>query len=297
MTGISTTAPPPPIARRIIAGSALIVVALALSALVGEQAERLLDMTPAARGVLMAVLVSALVVPGIWWLRTRVDRRPVAEVGLAPTSRDLGAMALGVGFVAVPVLLTLLTSRLFGWATISVDTSSAGLSALGIGLLTVFLLEALPEELVVRGYLYRNLSAVQARWIASAVAVLLFVVLPVVINLVQRYLLGLEVTINGASSIQPGFLVTLLVFGSFQQYLRVLTGTVWTGIGFHMAFVEINRIMGPRESQMIRFEEVVNGGPLQVVVFGSIAVILVALIAWPWIRRRPIGWREVDPEQ
>ena len=289
-------AAPVSIPRRLAAGSAVIVVALVLIPYVGEFAQRSLGWAPAMAGLLQAAVLSALVGVGIWWLRTRLDRRPLAEVGLALTRRNLGAMALGFGLVALPVVVTIVGSRLFGWATISIDSSSAGLSALGIGLLTVFLLEAFPEELVVRGYLYRNLATTRARWRASAIAVLMFVALPVVIHLSQRYLLGQDATINGASSIQPSFLVTLLVFGSFQQYLRVLTGTIWTGIGFHMAFVQINRIMGPRESQMIRIEEVVHGGPMQAAVFGVIGVTLVTLLAWPWIRRRPIGWGVVEGE-
>jgi membrane protease YdiL (CAAX protease family) len=43
---------------------------------------------------------------------------------------------------------------------------------------TAFLYEALPEELTLRGYAYRNLNATLRRWTASLVVVLLFLMVP-----------------------------------------------------------------------------------------------------------------------
>jgi membrane protease YdiL (CAAX protease family) len=281
--------------RRIAVASLWIVLVLSTGAFVGEHAQRIFELSGVARGLLQGIVMSGLVLPCIWWLRARVERREVASVGLAPTARDVRALAMGVGFVAVPVLLVIIASRLFGWATISVDTSSAGLSALAIGLLAVFLFEALPEEMVVRGYIYRNLSATHARWKASIISVLFFVALPLAAVPVER-MMGLEISVNGASTIQPSFLVIMLVFGTFQQYLRVLSGTIWLGVGFHMAFVLINRIMGPRESQMIHFVDATNEGAVQLVALGTVVLILVTLFAWPWLAKRSLGWREVDTE-
>lgn len=140
---------------------------------------------------------------------------------------------LGVGIVPLPVLIIIAVSRLFGWATIAIDTSSASLQALAFGTVTVFLLEAVPEELVVRGYIYRTLSATRARWKAAVVSVLLFVTIPILIVAVQRYVLGMEIRINGTDRIEPSFLITMLIFGSFLQYLRVLSGTIRKRARFH----------------------------------------------------------------
>lgn len=286
-----------PLVWRVVAGVAFLVGALSLAAFIGQQAQQSYGLSSAARGLLQGIVMSGLVVPGIWWLRRRIDRRPLAEVGLEVSGRNLGGLAIGLGFVVVPVASVLGASRLFGWATIAVDTSSSGLWGLAIGLLTVFLFEALPEELAVRGYLYRNLSAVHARWKASILAVLLFITMPILGVAIQHYLLGMEIQVNGASSIQPSYLVIMLVFGSFQQYLRVLSGTIWLGVGFHTAFILINRIMGPRDDQMIRFAEVHAGGPLQLVAMASVGLILVTVFAWPWLARRSLGWREVERER
>jgi membrane protease YdiL (CAAX protease family) len=296
MAAISEAVPRMSTPQRVAAAAVWIVLVLTTAAFVGEHAQQLYDLSGAARGLLQAVIMSGLVVPGIWWLRARVERREVASVGLAPTARNFKALLLGFGFVAVPVLLVIITSRLFGWATISVDTSSAGLSALAIGLITVFLFEALPEELVVRGYIYRNLSAEHARWKASVMSVLLFLTMPILGVFFQHYVLGMEIRINGADSIQLSYLIIMLIFGSFLQYVRVLSGTIWIGIGFHASFVLINRIMGPRESQMIRFVDATNEGAVQLVALGALVLILVTLFAWPWIARRSLGWREVEPE-
>jgi len=126
--------------------------------------------------------------------------------------------------------------------------------------------------------------------------VLLFLAMPILIVSIQHLLLGHEIRVNGAASIEPSYLVIMLVFGSFLQYVRTLSGTIWIGVGFHASFVLINRIMGPRETQMIRFEEVTAAGPLQLVAIGSVVLVLGTIFAWPWVARRSLGWGEVDRE-
>lgn len=283
-------------ATRVLLAVTIITVALVGATFAGEQAERLLGLSARARHLLQAVITSSVVLPAIWWLRSRFEGRELASVGLQFSGRTLGGVVVGVGIVAVPVLLIITTSRLFNWATIAIDTSPAALWALAVGVVTVFLLEAVPEEVVVRGYIYRTLSGTQARWKASVLSVLLFLAIPIVIVGIQHYLLRQEIQINGASRIEPNYLIIMLIFGSFQQYLRVLSGTIWIGVGFHGAFVLINRIMGPRPSQMIRFEDVTASGPLQLVSIGSVVLILGTILAWPWLARRSLGWRQVDPE-
>ena len=247
-----------PIATRVSLATAIIVLALSLSTFAGEHVQRLLNLSTQGRQLLQAVIASGLVIPLIWWLRSRYDGREVGSVGLEYSRRVVGGVAVGVGIVALPVLIIIVASRLFGWASITIDTAPATLQRFALGVITVFLLEAVPEELVVRGYIYRTLSGTLARWKASLLSVLLFVTIPILSTGIQHYLLGLEISLNGSNRIEPSFLIILLIFGSLQQYLRVVSGTIWIGVGFHAAFVLINRIMGPRETQMIRVGEV-NG--------------------------------------
>ena len=83
---------------------------------------------------------------------------------------------------------------------------------------------------------------------------------------------------------------------SFVQYLRVLTGNVWTSIGFHLAFLLVNRIMGPQPSRMISVTDVSPDAPIQMVTLVIVVLVLGGLIAWPFARKRPLRWNERDPE-
>ena len=160
MTDAFPKSHPASLAPRIAAAAALIAVGLALSAWIGIQAESLLGVAKAVRYGLQALVLSALVVPGVWWLRTRVDRRPMRGLGLSTPRHALQAFGLGMAIVVTPMLVTSVMAAALGWATVTIDLSPASLSRLLVAAGTVFFFEALPEELVFRGYIYRTLNAV-----------------------------------------------------------------------------------------------------------------------------------------
>lgn len=194
--------------QRVLLAVTVIVIAIVAATLAGAQAARFYGFSPRGRQLLQAVVTPGLVLPAIWWLRSRLEGREVTSVGLEFSRRSLGGVALGVVIVALPVLLIIGTSRLLGWATIIIDTSPAALWAFALGVITVFLFEAVPEELVARGYIYRTLSAAHARWKAAVLSVLLFLATPIVMVSIQRYPLGQEIQVNGASRIEPSARVT-----------------------------------------------------------------------------------------
>jgi hypothetical protein len=82
-------------------------------------------------------------------------------------------------------------------------------------------------------------------WAAAALTVVLFVLLPVILVPIQRNILGMDISVGATNHITVDYLIIMTIFGSFVQYLIILTGTVWTSIGFHLAFLLANRIMGP----------------------------------------------------
>jgi hypothetical protein len=196
----------------------------------------------------------------------------------------------------VPLVLTLVVTSLLGWATVTVNTSTPALGALAAGYVTVFFFEALPEELVFRGYIYRNLNTTLRRWAAGAVTVALFVLLPIVLVAIQRNILGMEIQVGPSDRITGGYLITMMFFAAFVQYLRILTGTVWTGIGFHLHFVFLNRLLGPRETNLIRLTDLTTEGPMQVTLIITVLLVLAALVLSPRFLKRSLGWNQVDPE-
>jgi len=288
--------PPVSLPVRIAAAAALICVGLALAGWTGYQAEQGLGLSKVARYGLQALILSALVVPGVWWLRTRVDRRPMSGLKLATPRTALLAFGLGMGIVLVPTIVTGLLAGTLGWATVTLDLSSAALLKLLIAAATVFFFEALPEELVFRGYIYRTLNGVAPKWAAGAITTALFVATPVCTWLIARYLLRIPFGMGGSDGITVGYLSMILAFGLFTQYLRILTGVLWTSMGFHFAFILLNRVVGPRPSHLLRFTDVTAGGPLQMTPLILMLIILVGLLAYPWLAKKPIGWGARDPE-
>lgn len=286
----------PSLAIRIGAAWLLTLVALALAGWAGEFVQTTFGAGRYLRYGLQALIMSGLVVPGILWLRVNLDRAPVSGLGLPGSGRAVRDMALGIGLIALPLFATILFSKLFGWANVSVTDADGAWTGLLFSMLTVFFFEALPEELAFRGYIYRNLNTRWSRWLAGAVAVVLFVLLPVVLVPIQEHILKMDVVVGGAFGLTAGYLITMAIFGSFVQYLRILTGTIWMGVGFHFAFVLLNRVIGPRPTDLIQFSDVVASGAMQITAIGIVGLLAVGLLAYPKLSGRPIGWGRVVPE-
>jgi len=169
------------------------------------------------------------------------------------------------------------------------------LKSFAIGIVTVFLFEGLPEELLFRGYIYSNLNSHYARWKSAIITVLLFVLLPILSVPIQKYIFGMEIYLGGHNYVAPSYILTLLVFGSFVQYLRMLSKSVWVGIGFHTLFVYFDRIMGTTSDNLIQFN--LTGGselPLQIAFIGSLLLVFLIVILYPKISKRNIGWKEIQ---
>lgn len=137
------------------------------------------------------------------------------------------------------------------------------------------LYEALPEELVFRGYFYRNLADALPRWLAVLGQAGLFT------------LFG--VAIGAAGSIDR--VVLFLLFATVLGYLRAVTGSVWTGIGFHLAFQIVAQLTSPNHGQFT----VTDLLTLQGVAFVLLPFTLGALLVRAACRGRT-GWRHPDPD-
>ncbi len=278
---------------RIAAACALILMALSLIPWLSETAW---GVDSAGMYLLRALFVSAIVVTGIWWLRTRRDGLSMADLGIPGMPRALQDFGRGVGIVALPLAAASILGNSLGWADVSVNLSWSALGAIVVGATTVLLFESVPEELVFRGYIYRNFSARHRRWVAAVLTTALFVSLPLVLVQIQSGVFGTEINIGGNSSITAPYLITLTIFGLFVQYLRVLTNAIWTGMGFHLAFVYMNRLVGPDPGNVLQFADITNPMAMQITGMGLVGLLLVFLLAYPWIRGRMVGWNEVEPD-
>ncbi|SNT53338.1 hypothetical protein SAMN05216276_105629 [Streptosporangium subroseum] len=229
-------------------------------------------LTHAAR----AVLTTVLIVPMVVAARRLLDRRPWSGLGL-PSLRVGGRrLLLGMACWLIPAAIGFALCLGFGWVEISLRTSAA--DALRVAALLVvlaFLYEALPEELVFRGYLQRNLVTVLPAWQAVIGQAALFTLF--------GFLVGAATSLDR--------LLILLFFALVLGGFRVATGDIWAGIGFHLAFQTVAQLFdGPGA-----VFDVTGPGTLGLVALGGLPFSL-GWIAMERLHRERLNWQVLEPD-
>ncbi len=87
-----------------------------------------------------------------------------------------------------------------------------------------------------RGLLYDVLRHRFVAWLAVLLQTMLFLSVPIAVSQIQA-LVGLA----PGNVITMHYIILILCFGICLQLLRLLTGSLWTSIGFHLAYLEIAR--------------------------------------------------------
>ncbi|MGI5122725.1 CPBP family intramembrane glutamic endopeptidase [Marinactinospora thermotolerans] len=218
----------PPTPRRRGLASAAWRIALATTALgtcVAAGAAVLPAGDPSDTAVLMAriafgVAISALMVGLIAVLARRADRETLRGIGVTTNRVDWRLALWGAAVWTVPAAAAFGVLALLG-APLTVTVSAAELARTGLLLLfAVLVVEAVPEEVVFRGYVTTVLGRVTRGWWIIVVQALLFTLFA---GLLRQNWNPLDLSL---------FVTMGIGFG----YLRMLTGSVWMPIGFHAAF-------------------------------------------------------------
>lgn len=249
------------------------------------------------RYLLQAVIMSGIVVSSIVFLRRRLDKGTPKSIGIGTFRHSSLKFILGIGIISIPIALSILATIIFGWGKVQFNIGDGFFTAFMLGALTTFLFEALPEELVLRGYIYSNLNHIYKRWISSLLTIALFVLLPIVLVYIQKNLLGMEIHVGGNSKITISYLIIMFFFASFIQYLRIIFKSIWVGVGFHLFFVYINKLIGPTDTSLIQFTEFTNETPVQIVFVGTILMMFLLLLLYPRISGRKIGWNVITGKE
>lgn len=225
-----------------------------------------------------AALATALAVPTIVLARRFLDKRPLAGLGLPPLRTGWRSLLIGMGCYLIPAGIGLVAVLAGGWVEISLDTSIANLVALCLSLVVlVFLYEALPEELIFRGYIYRNLNTSFPRWSAVGGQAVLFSLWGIAI--------GATLTVDRVVF----FFFVATVIGM----IRAIAGDIWACIGFHLAFQTVQQLFGGAWAGDV----FVVSAPetLEMVVFGLIPIAL-AVLTLEIIVRKETDWRARNPD-
>jgi membrane protease YdiL (CAAX protease family) len=223
-----------------------------------------------------AILTTVLVVPVIVAARRLLDRRPWAGLGLPSPRTGWRNLLLGMACWLIPAACGFALCLGFGWAEISLRASAAdALQAALLLVVLVLLYEALPEELVFRGYLQRNLMTVVPAWQAVLAQAALFTLF--------GFLTG------SATSLER--LVIFFLFALVLGGFRIATGDIWAGIGFHLAFQTVAQLFGDIGGVF----DVTGLDVLSVVALGGLPFSL-GWMAMERLRREHLNWRALEPD-
>src|SRR5690625_3794876 len=151
---------------------------------------------------------------------------------LEPSTVKTNTYSFLQGFLlwTIPASIGLIICLMLGWVEIQVHTDLKYLLLSILTLfITVFFIEALPEELIFRGYIYRYLNVLFPHWGTIILQTLIFSLF--------AYFIGAMYSVEQLQFI-PGFAIILGVF-------RAISGSVWTTIGFHVAIMTAFQILGP----------------------------------------------------
>lgn len=230
-----------------------------------------------ASHIVRAVLATLLTVPAVMLLRRVLDRRPWETLGLRSLGSDWRPFLTGAAFWMFPAAAAGITVVALGWTEVTLRTSVGEMLLTAVSLVPlVFLYEALPEELIFRGYFYRNLADRLPRWAAVAGQAALFTAW----DLVN----GGETSLDRSAM----FFSVACILGM----LRAVTGSVWTAVGFHLAFQTVAQLFGEVGGQFI----IEAPAALTTLAFGAVPLAVTVLLIESMYRGR-LDWnaREAEP--
>lgn len=264
---------------KIISACLLMFVALIIPALLIQNYP--ISDNPNYNHVLMAIAIALIVIFGIKFLRSKLDKEASLNMGLNNPKIAIKSFFIGIGLILTPLILTLIISQTFGWVDFNIHLRSPILLALLLGLISTLFTDALSEELIFRGYIYSNLKKHFSIWRSSAITLIAFVVAPILLITIQGYL-----HVEGSVPLTGGYIINLIFFGAFMQYLRVIFKSIWVGVGFHLIFVHMNQLMGTTTNSLLQFSENSNQQAIQILLISFLLLAFLSLIIYPIVKRK-----------
>jgi uncharacterized protein len=170
--------------------------------------------------IAVGIAISSLALAVVALLSRHADRKAMSDAGLTNVRSGWRLALWGALVWLAPAAASFSVLALLGTPiTVTVPTTELTQTVLLL-LLAVLLTEALPEEAVFRGYVTTALGTVLHGWWLIAIQALLFTLFAGLLR--QDW--------------NPADLSLYLTMGIGFGYLRMITGSVWMSIGFHLAF-------------------------------------------------------------
>lgn len=278
-----------------VLGTCAMSVALGTAGAVGRAAQSSTGMNDTARQVLIAALCPLIAVSLIVLLRRGVDRRPMSGLGFTDWATALRTFGLGVAVTGGSAAVVFGLGTWAGWFAWGPLDAAKLMQFLLVNAVIALALEAFPEELVFRGYVYGSLDRALRRWTAFLATVLLFCLVGAgssVVNFAVGTLLGGDPPAPGFAP--PGqdpvsYAILFPVFGTVLLIARITTGSLWTSIAVHLTYLTVARIAleGADRDTGWAGEPTTPDALLLVPAFLMLTAVVFLLV-----KRRPVGWRE-----
>jgi uncharacterized protein len=207
----------------------LLIVGMAVQ----EMTSRLPDVLSHAAA---SVGIAASAVGLVWLLRRHVDRRPWSGIGLSLDRAAIPHLLFGIALAGIVSMIAAAATVQLGlaeWSWSAGTTNDAASENLATGILLIalstVLVQGFPEELVFRGYMYRNLGATLPLWATVVSSSLIFG---------SMHIFSSE----GATTVAEHLVYAGAAtgFGLMLAACRTVSGTLWLGIGFHSGFDACN---------------------------------------------------------
>ncbi|MBG9942743.1 CPBP family intramembrane glutamic endopeptidase [Brevibacillus formosus] len=266
----------------------IFVFALFAATAVGQTVSRMGGSQLFVHG-LQAILLTSIVVPSLYWLLKKSGHKSFHAIGLSSARRAVPQFMTGAGLVIILSGSGFAIAEWLDWIHIKeFHFSMQLLSTAMLNVVIAFFYEALPEELSFRGAVYSALGERFNRIAALFLQPVLFTLAPVAVTGLH-HLTGFE-----PAAISVDYIILLLTFGFILQLLRLVTDSLWTSIGFHLAYLFTTRfIVLQREARFLTYEEMVPGtGELFIIFVMTLLVGILILLTLGIVRRRSIGWRK-----
>ncbi|SIT69110.1 CPBP family intramembrane glutamic endopeptidase [Microbacterium sp. RU33B] len=226
--------------------------------------------------VFTAVSVGCLAVALVVAARRWLDRRPFSGLALPVSRAAWRPFLVGLLAFSAPSLVGLGVAVAAGWMTVT--TLAPGPEVFGmlaLVVVTVFVYEAVPEELVFRGYVFRNLAAAMPPWLAVVAQAVLFTVLGTALWVVGE---GWEVFTERVG--------IFFAMGIVLGLIRIVSRSVWACVGFHLGFQVV--------AQTLTGDTVSISGPYVLAVILPAFVVGTPIVAL--LTRGLPNWSEVEPD-
>ncbi len=220
-----------------------------------------------------------------YFVRRFVDRRPWSGMALPDPRRRPRDLLLGLGLGSVMILAVFAIEAALGWFRISGIRSGVGPAMACAVLLTRFIHfvgTSVCEETSTRGYLFQNIGEGAPVWVAALSTGLIF-------GLSHAPSVGLD----------WGFFAGGIVGSVLLAQFRLVTGSIWFGVGWHLGWDWFQDSLGLSPGNtLLRVERLgpplwtgrgvaIEGGLLIVAI---LALAVIGTTAWARAVGRPLDW-------